>query len=157
MNALTHAGAWNLDEHRLDPLANVRDKLRFSLRYAVLAPSSHNTQPWHFIMDGDCVTLCADRLRALPVVDPFDRELLISCGAALFNLRVALSHFGLAYAITLFPSDADPDALAHVRILPAGQCDASLLPLFDAILQRVTTRETFAAEPVSPILTPNSN
>jgi hypothetical protein len=63
MNALTHAGAWNLDEHRLDPLANVRGKLRFSLRYAVLAPSSHNTQPWHFIMDGDCVTLCADRLR----------------------------------------------------------------------------------------------
>lgn len=148
MNALPVTTAWSVDEHQLDPNAGIEEKLRFALRYAVLAPSNHNTQPWHFIVDGDCVTLCADRLRALPVVDPFDRELIISCGAALFNLRVALSHFGLAYAITLFPSPADVDVLAHLRILSDGRCDASLTPLFDAMQQRVTTREIFADEPI---------
>ncbi len=146
MNALPQKTAWSVEEHQLAPNAGIEEKLQFALRYAVLAPSNHNTQPWHFIVDGDCVTLCADRLRALPVVDPFDRELIISCGAALFNLRVALSRFGLAYAITLFPSSADVDVLAHLRILHDGRCDASLAPLFDAIPRRVTTRETFTHE-----------
>jgi hypothetical protein len=148
MNTLPQSTAWSVDEHQLDPNASVEEKLRFALQYAVLAPSNHNTQPWHFIVDGDCVTLCADRLRALPVVDPFDRELIVSCGAALFNLRVALSHFGLAYAITLFPSSADVDVLAHLRILRDRRCDTSLAPLFDAIPRRVTTRETFADGPI---------
>jgi hypothetical protein len=38
-------------------LAGVEAKLRFALQYAVLAPSSHNSQPWHFIVDGDSVML----------------------------------------------------------------------------------------------------
>jgi hypothetical protein len=148
MNALPQNTAWSVDEHQLAPNAGIEEKLRFALRYAVLAPSNHNAQPWHFIVDGDSVTLCADRLRALPVVDPFDRELIISCGAALFNLRVALSRFGLAYAITLFPSPVDVDVLAHLRILRDGRCDASLAPLFDAMSRRVTTREAFGDEPI---------
>ena len=148
MSALPQTAAWSVDERELDSTAGTHEKLRFALRYAVLAPSSHNTQPWHFIVDGDSVTLCADRLRALPVVDPFDRELIISCGAALFNLRVALSHFGLAYAITLFPSRLDPDVLAHVQVVPEGYCDAALAPLFPAIRQRVTARELFRDEPL---------
>ena len=78
---------------------SIRDKLRFALEYAVLAPSSHNSQPWHFVLQDDSVLVCADRTRALPVVDPFDRELVISCGAALFNLRVALNHFDCGCAV----------------------------------------------------------
>jgi hypothetical protein len=149
MNTLPETTAWSVDERQLSPHAGLGEKLRFALRYAVLAPSNHNTQPWHFIVDNDCVTLCADRMRALPVVDPYDRELIISCGAALLNLRVALSRFGLAYAITPFPSTADADVLAHLRVMPDGHCDGSLAALFDAIALRVTTRETFADEPAS--------
>ncbi|CAN7795445.1 nitroreductase [Caballeronia sp. LjRoot34] len=125
-------------------------RLRFALNYAVLAPSSHNSQPWYFIVDGDTLLLCADRMRALSIVDPFDRELVISCGAALFNLRVALSHFGLGYAITLLPSDAEPDVLAKVRMLVDKGSDSSIASLFDAIPRRVTTREAFRLEAVAP-------
>lgn len=150
MNAISQPTAWSVDLRQLDEHASLEEKLRFALRYAVLAPSNHNTQPWHFIVDGDCLTLCADRTRALPVVDPFDRELIISCGAALFNLRVALSRFGLAYAITPFPASADVDVLAHLRVVREGDCNNSLVPLFDAIQQRVTTRETFVDEPAPP-------
>jgi hypothetical protein len=53
---------------------------------AVLAPSSHNTQPWRFRTSDDAIDVFADRTRALPVNDPDDRELTISC-CALFNLR----------------------------------------------------------------------
>uniref|UniRef100_E1T5I6 Nitroreductase domain-containing protein n=1 Tax=Burkholderia sp. (strain CCGE1003) TaxID=640512 RepID=E1T5I6_BURSG len=148
MSQLQQSAAWAVDEQELASTASTQDKLRFALRYAVLAPSNHNTQPWHFIVDGDSATLCADRLRALPVVDPFDRELMISCGAALLNLRVALSHFGLAYAITLLPSRVDPDVLAQLRIVPDGHCDTALATLFPAICERVTTREIFRDEPL---------
>ncbi|AOJ05577.1 MULTISPECIES: Acg family FMN-binding oxidoreductase [Burkholderia] len=132
-----------------DPSASVEDQLRLAIRYAILAPSSHNTQPWRFILGDASVMLCADRLRALPVVDPYDRELLVSCGAALFNLRVALSHFGFAYSIDMFPSSSDPDVIALVRLDPRGYHDESLVPLFDAIVERVTTRAPFADEAVS--------
>ncbi|MGK8206130.1 Acg family FMN-binding oxidoreductase [Burkholderia cenocepacia] len=120
--------------------------------YAVLAPSSHNSQPWHFIVGDSTLTVCADRTRALPVVDPFDRELIIGCGAALFNLRVALDHFGLAHTITTFPSDIDPDLLALVRVCHDGYVDTGIGTLFDAIPERVTTRAPFEAARVPDAL-----
>lgn len=66
----------------------------FLLHYALLAPSEYNTQPWLFQVHGESVDLYADETRRLPIVDPDDRELLISCGAACFNLRLAARHFG---------------------------------------------------------------
>jgi len=141
------------DEQLFEPTAPLDQQLRFALQYAVLAPSNHNTQPWRFLIDGEMVQICADRTRALPVVDPFDRELLISCGAALFNLRVALCRFHLAYAITLLPSEAEPDIVAGVRVSREGASDMSdtsllNLDLFEAITARVTTRVPFVDEPV---------
>ncbi|RQS21390.1 Acg family FMN-binding oxidoreductase [Burkholderia sp. Bp8998] len=122
--------------------------LRSLLGYAVLAPSSHNSQPWRFLVNGATISVCADRMRALPVVDPFDRELIISCGAALLNLRVALNHAGLAHTISTFPSEVDPDLLAQVRICDDGYFDASLGTLFNAIPDRVTTRAPFESTAV---------
>jgi nitroreductase len=122
--------------------------VRFALRHATLAPSSHNSQPWRFVVGEDRVMVCADRLRALPVVDPYDRELIISCGAALFNLRVALASLGIGYAITLFPTSTEPDLLAEVRLLHDRATGAELAELMSAIPERVTTRHPFSAEPV---------
>ena len=61
---------------------------------ATLAPSMHNTQPWRFRFDpaGETISLYADPARMLPVADPDGRSLHISCGAALFNLRLGASH-----------------------------------------------------------------
>ena len=57
---------------------------------AVWAPSVNNTQPWWFLADGPQISLYADADRGLPAADPDGREMLISCGAALFNARLAL-------------------------------------------------------------------
>lgn len=149
MSAPVSTSAWQIDEHLFDALAPMKEQIRFALQYAVLAPSNHNAQPWRFIVDEDTVQLFADRTRALPVVDPFDREMLISCGAALFNLRVALSHFGLAYSISVFPSDFDPDIVARIKITTKGARDASLANLFSAVTKRVTTRAPFANESIA--------
>ena len=49
---------------------------------AVHAPSLHNTQPWLVRCAGDTVELYADRTRALPVNDPFDRVTLPPAASA---------------------------------------------------------------------------
>jgi nitroreductase len=117
---------------------------------AVLAPSSHNTQPWRFIVREDALELHADRTRALPVNDPEDRELTISCAAALLNLRAAAAAAGLAAAIEVEPDPAS-DLLATVRCAP-GAGDGELARLAAAIELRHTSREPFAARPLDVAL-----
>ncbi|MFO0852385.1 MAG: nitroreductase family protein [Gemmataceae bacterium] len=120
---------------------------RFFLNYAVLAPSSHNTQPWLFRVVGDTAELYADRNRALRVVDPDDRELVISCGAALHHLRTAVRYFGHDDETGIAP-DGHPDLLATVRLGRPHSRDESDDALFHAIPGRRTTRAAFRPDPV---------
>ena len=92
------------------------EKLLFLLSLAVRAPSSHNTQPWLFRIQGHEVDLIADLNRSLPVVDPLNRELIISCGAALHHLRVAARYFGHSCRIEPFPQPEYPDLLARFSL-----------------------------------------
>ncbi|HEY0867927.1 MAG TPA: nitroreductase family protein, partial [Fimbriimonas sp.] len=68
----------------------LREKLRSLLRYAVYAPSTHNTQPWIFKLSEDAVEVYADRGRALTHLDPDRREMTMSIGAAIDHLRLAM-------------------------------------------------------------------
>ena len=113
------------------------------LHAAIRAPSSHNTQPWLLALEPGVIELRADRTRALPVNDPDDRELTMSCGAALFNLRVAAWHAGATPAIELLPGPGDPDLLAIVHLHGGGRPPADTARLYDAIEQRHTHRDGF--------------
>lgn len=124
------------------------EKLRFLVNYAVLAPSSHNSQPWLFITHDNHIALHADRTRGLPVADPHDRELVISCGCALFNLRVAAARFGVALHIERNPDDHE-DRLANIHIDSKAAPEAALASLFEAIPRRVTNRFPFQPGSVS--------
>src|SRR5262245_5767701 len=68
--------------------------LRECLTAAAAAPSIHNTQPWLFRPRGDAVDVLADRRRRLATLDPEGREMFVSVGAAVFNLRVAVRAHG---------------------------------------------------------------
>lgn len=115
---------------------------------AVLAPSSHNTQPWIFVIDERAIDLRADRTRALPENDPDDRELLISCGCALLNLRVAAAADGLAARVEKFPLPDDADLLARVTFAEDGSPDAQDARLAPFIEHRRTHRAAFASHDV---------
>jgi hypothetical protein len=123
-------------------------QMTFCLRYALLAPSSHNAQPWFFTAHHGELLVFADRSRALPVVDPDDRELVISCGALIGQLGVALSHFGLTHTVTLLPDRHRPDLMARVALTDAPRHAPSDEGLFAAILERRTTRVAFEERPV---------
>ena len=63
--------AWNVSERQFPRDGTKSEQLKFLLNYAILAPSSHNTQPWLFKIVGDnTIELYADRTRGLPLVDP---------------------------------------------------------------------------------------
>ena len=125
---------------------------RSILKHTVLAPSGHNTQPWLFKLSSDnSLDLIADRTRALPVVDPYDRELTISCGAALDHLEVAASHYERALRIDLSPNPSEPDVLARVKFI--NDAPENLDGLFEAIPKRRTTRAKFNERTLSDELT----
>lgn len=143
--------AWNLTDELPKPRAALGEILHFAVRCAILAPSSHNLQPWQFKILNDGLILIKDRSRSLSVVDPYDRELVISCGAALFNIRVALAHAGISARFDVSPDRLDEDLLVRVTVDPAMPvCHAeSIAPLLSAIPKRVTNRSRFAAETIS--------
>lgn len=125
------------------------DKLRAAVSFAVQAPSSHNSQPWRFHLRGDALTLRADRDRALSVTDPANRELIISCGAALYLLRVTLRRFGCLDRVDLLPEPSDPDRLAVVTIEGQHEPSDEEHALFHAIEHRATNRFEFAERALS--------
>jgi nitroreductase len=96
--------SWSISEQNFPTGGSNYDKLKFFLSYAILAPSSHNTQPWLFKIVDNSIELYADRTRALLVVDPEARELTISCGAALYHLIVTIKYFGFEYRLEVLPS-----------------------------------------------------
>src|SRR3954447_7387045 len=119
------------------------EKLRFLLRYAVLAPSSRNSQPWLFRFKDDAVELLADRSRSQPVIDLADRELTIACGAALMYLRIAIRHFGFTGDVEEFADQWEPDLLARVKLGTARKPTLEDKLLFEAIPKRHTNRKLF--------------
>ncbi len=121
--------------------------LRRAAAQAGQAPSIHNTQPWRFVVTGSALEVRADRTRQLRVLDPLGRQLLVSCGCALFNARVSLAAAGYDAAVARFPDPYEPDLLARVSLRDsAGRPEIGELDW--AIAQRQTNRRAFLDERV---------
>lgn len=148
MTANLPCAEWDVSADDFPADGSSEERLGFILNYAILAPSIQNTQPWVFRIHGNVLDLFADRSRSLPVMDPEGREMCISCGAALFHIRLALQYFGVSSEITLLPDGRNPLWLA--RIVLGMRCDTEcdLIPLFHAIPYRHTNRQPYRPEPV---------
>ena len=112
------------------------------VRYATLAPSSHNTQCWKFAVEDKAISILPDLSRRTPAVDPDDHHLFVSLGCATENLvQAALAH-GLAGEARF---DAASDAV-RVTLAPTRARASSL---FKAIPQRQCTRGEYDSKPLS--------
>ena len=147
INALTpQRRAGGRMNNRLIPVGGLtEEQVRSVLVAAMAAPSLHNSQPWRFSCAPTTIELYADVARAVPVADPDHRELLLSCGAALLNLRLAIRALGVHPAVQLLPDPTNPDLLAVVR--PQGHNVATSVDrrLAEAIPHRRTNRKPFTA------------
>lgn len=131
--------------------AAIDSGLRWAVRRAAvratLAPSVHNTQPWRLRRSGTSLEIHADWDRRLRVLDPRGRQLMISCGCAIFNARVALAAAGYVAVVELQPDPAQPSLLARLTSTGPRAPDASIGWLDPVIELRHTNRRPFADEP----------
>lgn len=125
---------------------------RWAVEQAARAPSIHNTQPWRFTFDGKRFDLYADTSRGLTATDPDSRELVLSCGAALYNLRVALRKLGYQPELTLLPSPANPRWLASVTATESTPAGVAERREYAALTRRHTHRGPFENRPLTPEL-----
>jgi nitroreductase len=120
-----------------------RSELIRCVRTATMAPSLHNSQPWLFRLAGGGSEVHADSTRQLDVLDPAGRELLISVGAAVFTLSLAIRREGRIPSVAVLPDPARPDLVATVRPGDPEPPSAAALELADAIAHRHTNRHPF--------------
>jgi hypothetical protein len=117
------------------------------LATASRAPSVHNTQPWRFSVSEHVIELYADPERKIHH-DAIGRQMLISCGAALFGLRLAVRELGRVPAVTLFPNPARPALLARVALGPEAPLTELERRMLAALPHRHTHRGAFDPGPL---------
>jgi nitroreductase len=117
--------------------------LKNAVQLACRAPSVHNSQPWRWEVRDGVLRLFVDRDRTVPGTDRSGREAILSCGAALDHLAVAMLAAGWHADIERFPNPNDSDHLASVEFSPVDHITAAQRDRARAILHRRTDRLPF--------------
>lgn len=139
-------GADNIDTRRATMAQAITDPevVRRAVAVATRAPSLHNSQPWLWVYRRGRLELHLDHSRAVPNTDMSGREALISCGAVLDHLAVAMAAAGWSADIDRFPNANNPGHLATVGFSRSESVTAAQRQRLDAVLRRRTDRLPFA-------------
>ena len=125
------------------------DKIKFLLRYAVLAPSTHNSQPWLFKIQKDSCQIFVDRrIYSIKEADPSGRDLYVSFGCLVENLVTASRRFGVIKEARFINDGYFISEVSFIN-LDQSVADDSLAPLLRAIIERVNARGIFKSQPVT--------
>ncbi|MEV0718010.1 nitroreductase [Asanoa sp. NPDC050611] len=123
------------------------DDLATVTELAVRAPSMHNSQPWRFRLDGGAIEVRTDLTR-LPDIPAAAWAGRVSCGAAVFNLRLALAVLGKPAGVVPRPLDRGPDVVAHLVPDQPRPASGAERALYAAIPRRHSNRAPFSADTV---------
>jgi nitroreductase len=113
------------------------------VRYATLAASNHNSQPWRFRLRRDGIVALPEFSRYGPVEDYDGHELFVSLGCAIENIVQAAGAFGLRASAQFDPRSGGTE-IALERAMPRRT------DLFEAIPRRQTMFASFDGTPVRP-------
>jgi nitroreductase len=123
-----------------------------AVELARLAPSVHNTQPWHFRVEGETLVLSRDPQRRLASVDPTGRQQVISCGAALHLAAVDLRMQGFDPVVEEPAHPRRDNDLAVLRPVAGHAVSTRDVTEWRAARDRHTQRERFADRAVEPAI-----
>jgi hypothetical protein len=144
--------AWNIREQDFSDFSQSQ-KLEHLIEYAVLAPSSHNSQPWKFWIKENQVILEPDLSRHLPESDANQRQLYISLGCALANFLIAGDNYGMEFSYTFLSGDDTKIYLEYTK-KPAGKKAGHLI---QEIPKRLTNRNKYQNSPIDKDLKKSLN
>ena len=117
--------------------------LRELVRYATLAPSSHNTQCWKFRIEDASISILPDLSRRCPAVDPDDHHLFVSLGCSAENLVQAALANGLMGNVTFDATGGNALRISLESTRPVTST------LFQAIPERQSTRAEYDGKPLT--------
>jgi hypothetical protein len=134
--------AWNLDPAAFDALPPDQ-RLGFLVGFAVLAPSSHNSQPWRFGIEADAITVAPEPARFLPISDASHRQLYISLGCAIEHIVLAADYYGYRAEVSRMEDEGRAAWRIHIigNAIPAGTRRKDHLAL--AVPHRRTSRGAY--------------
>lgn len=144
--------AWTIDPIGFPGSGTARDKLAFLVRYARLAPSDHDNQPWRFVVADTHVDVVADLSRAMKLVDPHYREVTQSCAAAAETLLAAIRAYGYDGVLTPLPEPHAQTVIARVELGVTARRTTLDRDMLAAIANRRTVTRRYAQEPVPAAL-----
>lgn len=136
---------WDIKRENFPKDGSLADMIKFVLGYAILAPSTHNSQPWLFKVKDSSVEVYYDPRLFLPEADPRQRDLYISLGCMLENLVIAASYFGI---FSHFKYVLKDDFAAEVYFQAGNPHNTDLEYLVDTIPKRSNARGIFDPKPV---------
>ena len=136
--------AWQIDPNEFSHAWNEIDKLKFFARYALLAPSGHNTQPWQLTVKDKSIDVSINKSHYLSIdgsgllsVEPY-----ISIGTFLEVFSLAAHGFGYELNIKLLPKEK---VVAEVSLKSRIKSKPILLA---AITNRASNRNPFEQDPI---------
>lgn len=138
--------SWEVNVQDFFQRKTQKDRLTFLLNFALLAPSSHNSQPWKFRVGDDFIMVSADMRRRLKDGDSNDRQLFISLGCAITNILVAGDYYGLRGVVTYFPEASNPDCAARISFTTSGSPSSDNHHLIFAIPKRTSNRNKYSKQ-----------
>ncbi|MEN9582760.1 MAG: hypothetical protein RL641_714 [Candidatus Parcubacteria bacterium] len=132
-------------------LGTIEDQIGFILNFAVIAPSTHNTQPWLFKLEGNICKIFIDRKYLLPEADREGRDLYISMGCMFENLIIAGNYFKVLVSLDVTLQDQNNEQIAEVVFQEnkSGEVDTTSARAFEAMRIRINARGIFANQSVN--------
>ena len=115
------------------------------IKFAIMAPSGHNTQPWKFVLHENEILIHPDYSRMLPVVDTDNHALWISLGCALENLVIAATNFNKKSEVSIHVENESLKFI-RVKLTPSSTTDRD--DLFDYIEKRQSTRSKYSGKKI---------
>jgi hypothetical protein len=137
----------NLTEGAAEQAQLLARNAQYLIATAARAPSVHNSQPWLFRVGAQAVELWCDPRRKTRD-DEIGREMLMSCGAALFGLRLAVRSLGYVPVVDVLPDPSQLRLLARVSVGATAPMNELEWRMLQAVPHRHTHRGPFAAGPL---------
>jgi hypothetical protein len=120
-----------------------QDRLKFLLIYGILAPSTHNSQPWLFKITDNLIEVYKNPKYYLPYADPLNRDLYISIGCCLENLVIASKYFKIFEKLEIILNDDLVARMLFKDVMNNHAPDLNFKKYIDSIKTRQNVRGIF--------------
>ncbi len=130
---------WDIKLSEFPKSGSLTEKIQFILSLAILAPSTHNSQPWLFRLQGDICQVEVDTSIKLPNSDPTGRDLYISHGCLAEAIEQVANYFGFSCVFQFIDNN---NLIFQVQFIPS-EAEVSKKSMIEALLSRVNVRGMF--------------